>query len=301
MKLLLIGGSGFISGALARTALARGWKVDCLTRGRRPVPDGVRPILADRQDIPAATAALRAAADTWDVVVDCIAYHPDDMRQDIDWFTGRCGRFIFISTDFVFDPDHRRFPQPVDSPLLDDDTYGGKKARCERLLHQSANLPWTIFRPNHVYGPGSLAGCLPQHCRDDQLIERLRRRESINLVGGGHFLQQPIFADDLANLVLSATDNHRAVRQTYPAAGPELIESSRYYQLLADDLNVPLNVREIPVDEHLRTSPADRPFLCHRVYDLQPLADHHLTIPSTSMADGLNKHLHWLLNAPQST
>ncbi|MCC6423258.1 MAG: NAD-dependent epimerase/dehydratase family protein [Phycisphaerales bacterium] len=300
MNLLLIGGGGFVSGTIARNAMARGWKVDCLTRGRKPLPAGARPIVADRHDIPAATTALRSATDTWDAVIDCIAYHPDEMRQDIEWFTGRCGRFIFISTDFVFDPNQRRFPQPVDSPTLDDDSYGGKKFRCEKLLHQSPKLSWTIFRPNHIYGPGSLLGCLPRHGRDDQLIERLRRREPLHLVGGGHFLQQPIFADDLANLALSTIGNSRAERKTYPAAGPEMIESAHYYQLLANDLNVPLTIQEIPLQEHLRSNPADRPFLCHRIYDLRPLADDRLTVPSTSMFDGLKRHLHWLIDPTSS-
>jgi len=298
MRLLLLGGSGFFSGTIARMALEQGWEVDGLTRGRRPMPDGVRPIPADRHDIPAATAALNAAADSWDVVVDCIAFTAAEMEQDLRWFTGRAGRFIFISTDFVYDPAQRRFPQPVDSPLMNDDSYGGNKARCEKLLRQSTGLPWTIFRPCHIYGPGSQLGCLPRHARDDQLIARLRRGEPLTLVGGGHFLQQPIFAADLARLVLAAALNVRSIRQTYPAAGAEMAESRHYYQLLADELNVPLHIQEIPVVEHLRLNPADRPFLCHRIYDLSTLADHHLPLPATPLSRGLNLHLGWLLNHP---
>jgi len=296
MNLLILGGSGFLSGAIVRQALDQGWGVDCLTRGRRALPKGVRPIVADRHDIRAATVALQSAPGQWEAVIDCIAFDPAELEQDLHWFTGRCGRFIFISTDFVYDPARRRFPQPIDSPLLSDDTYGGKKARCEQLLRQSTGLNWTIFRPCHIYGPGSPLGCLPKHGRDPQLIDRLRRRESLSLVGGGHFLQQPIFAPDLAQLVLAACTNPRSIHQTYPAAGPEMAESAHYYRLLADQLNVPLEVNEIPVTEHLQSNPADRPFLCHRLYDLSPLREHGLPAPGTALADGLKQHLDWLLN-----
>lgn len=179
---------------------------------------------------------------------------------------------------------------------MNDDSYGGDKARCEKLLRQSAGLPWTIFRPCHIYGLGSQLGCLPRHVRDDQLIARLRRGETISLVGGGHFLQQPIIADDLARLVLAAAVNFPSIGQTYPTAGAEMAESIHYYRLLADELNMPLHVQDLPVAEHLQSNPADRPFLCHRIYDLSPLRDHNLPVPGTSLADGLKRHLKWLVN-----
>lgn len=296
MKLLILGGSGFLSGTIARRALALGWEVHCLTRGRRPLPTGVHPVVADRQDIPAATAALNAASDHWDAVIDCIAYNPAEIRQDLQWFTGRCGRFVFISTDFVYDPDRRRFPQPIDSPLLSDDTYGGNKSRCEQILRDSAGLDWTIFRPCHIYGPGSLLGCLPRHGRDEKLIDRLRQRQPLTLIGGGHFLQQPIFAPDLASLILAACANPRSIRQTYPAAGPQIAESVHYYHILADALRVPLEIIDLPVGEYLNSNPLDRPFLCHRIYDLSPLSEHGLPTPATPLEEGLNLHLRWILN-----
>ncbi|MDP6453177.1 MAG: FtsX-like permease family protein, partial [SAR202 cluster bacterium] len=50
-------------------------------------------------------------------------------------------------------------------------------------------------------GPGSLLGCLPEHGRDPELIEKLQAGDTLRLVGGGHFLQQPIYAEDLAEMV----------------------------------------------------------------------------------------------------
>ena len=42
MKLLILGGSGFVSGRLAQIAAAQGHEVWCVTRGNRPIPEDVQ-------------------------------------------------------------------------------------------------------------------------------------------------------------------------------------------------------------------------------------------------------------------
>ena len=41
LKVLVIGGSGFVNGTLTQMAVASGHKVWTLTRGKRPCPEGV--------------------------------------------------------------------------------------------------------------------------------------------------------------------------------------------------------------------------------------------------------------------
>ena len=57
MKLLILGGSGFVSGRLAQIAIAQGHEVWCVTRGNRPIPEGVHALTCDAHD----PLALRAA------------------------------------------------------------------------------------------------------------------------------------------------------------------------------------------------------------------------------------------------
>ena len=61
MKILIFGGSGFVSGHLAGMAMARGHEVWTVTRGNGAVPPGVRPIIADRSDGEALDIALGGA------------------------------------------------------------------------------------------------------------------------------------------------------------------------------------------------------------------------------------------------
>ena len=72
MKLLIIGGSGLISGHIARVAMEAGHEVWAITRGQRPVDEGVHALVADRRDVPALRAALESANTQWDAAFDCL-------------------------------------------------------------------------------------------------------------------------------------------------------------------------------------------------------------------------------------
>lgn len=300
MNILTIGGSGFVSGTLVRTALGRGHRVWAVTRGNRQMPAGVEPVIVDRRDRAAFARAVRATKQHFELVVDCIGYEPDDAQQDIEVFRDRADHFVFISTDFVYDPSRRTVPQRLDNPHLETRLpYGSNKRRCELLLQGSDTgaTRWTILRPCHIYGPGSLPGCLPLHGRDGKLLDRLRAGEVLKLVGGGHFLQQPIFAEDLAQVALSCADKPSAHRQTFHVAGPDVIESRRYYQLIAAALGVEARIEEVPVQSYLRQHPEHAPFLCHRVYDTGALSALGLARPRTPIEEGLRRHVAALLSA----
>ncbi len=158
-------------------------------------------------------------------------------------------------------------------------------------------MAWSIVRPCHIYGPGSQLGCLPLHGRDRQLIARLQAGEALRLVGGGHFLQQPILVRDLAELILSMAGNARTYGQVFCAAGPDVIESREYYRIIAEILHVELRVDEVPVAEHLATHPPDAPFLCHRIYDLGKLRAAGAQLPATPIEVGLREHVESLVTA----
>jgi len=297
MNILIIGGSGFLSGTLAHRAVTAGHRVWTVTRGRRPQPNGVSALVADRRDSAAFAAALAEAGTRWDLVVDCIAYHADDIRQDVAVLPKWAGQLVYISTDFVYDPQHRRFPQNEEAKGYLAEGYGGLKRQGELALAQAdtGGMAWTIVRPCHIYGPGSQLGCLPMHGRDPELIARLRRGEALRLVGGGHFLQQPVLAGDLARVILEAAGNPKTFGRTFNVAGPDIVESWEYYRIIAATLGVPLKIEEVPVEEYRAAHPESAPFLCHRFYDLGKLAAAGVTPPQTPLADGLRVHVASLL------
>lgn len=302
MRILIIGGSGFLSGSVARLALDAGHAVWTVTRGERPSLPGVKSLRADRKDGDALRSALMGAGVDWDLAVDCIGYHVEDARQDTALLTGRVAHFVFVSTDFVFNPAQRSFPQPEDGAYLEGTAYGARKRQCENVFLEAGTdtLPWTIVRPCHIYGPGSRLGCLPCHGRDPELIDRLRRGEPLKLVGAGHFLQQPVFVDDLARTILSCAGNDPCRGEIFLTPGPEIIESWVYYRIIAELLGVPLEIEEVPVRAYLREHPEHASFLCHRIYRLDKLAQHELALPSTGVAQALEAQVKWLVDRASS-
>jgi nucleoside-diphosphate-sugar epimerase len=297
MNLLIIGGSGFLSGTLAHRAVTAGHRVWTVTRGQRRLPDGVSALVADRRDPPAFAAALAEARTHWDLAVDCIAFNADDIRQDVAVLGQRAGHLVFVSTDFVYEPARRRFPQTEEAKGYLAEGYGGLKRQAEIALAEAGagGMAWTILRPCHIYGPGSQLGCLPAHGRDPELIARLRRGEALRLVGGGHFLQQPVLAGDLARVMVEVAGNPKTAGRTFNVAGPDIVESPEYYRIIAAALGVPLKIEEVPVEEYRAAHPEAAPFLCHRIYDLGRLAAAGITPPQTPLTDGLRAHVASLL------
>ena len=305
MRVLVIGGSGFLSGTVARVAQAAGHDVTIVTRGRRALPTGLRAIVADRDVPDAFAAAVAAAAGRWDVVVDCIGFKAEHARQDLDCFVGRCGHLVFVSTDSVFEPFHR--PWRIDETFEHYDAhsaYGRGKREAELALLGGADAGLargtavTILRPCHIYGPGSLLGCLPEHGRDPQLLDRIRAGEPLRLVGGGHFLQQPIFAADLAAIALSCVGNARVAGQVYLTPGQEVVASRDFYTLIADALGVEMPpITEVPIDAFVAANPGKRHFCCHRVYATDKARRDGLTMPTTPLRDGLAAHVRSIVAA----
>ncbi len=310
MNILIIGGSGHVSGAISRRAVTNGDNVYIVTRGERIVPAGVTALIADRHDLQAMEQLIAGQNMSWDLVVDCICYKPADMEQNIALFAQRTKQFVMISTDFVYHPELRKFPQSeTDACYVSHDnsrtascgdnslSYGMGKRLCEELLisGKMGEVNWTIFRPCHIYGPTSELGCLPLHGRDPELITKMRQEIPLELVGGGHFLQQPILVDDLAEMILSCYANPLAYNKIFNAAGPDIIESWQFYQIIADILGVELQLKELPVAAYLIENPEKAPFMCHRIYDLQAAKTAQLTLPSTSIKAGLKLHVEGLL------
>jgi len=299
MNILLIGGSGFVSGTLAEVALAQGHQVAAITRGQRAMAPGVTPITVDRRDRAAFAKAIAAQKQQWDLVVDCIGYEVADAEQDIHVFRDCAKQLVFISSDFVYDPARRAFPQTEETDFYLDHSYGGKKRACEIAFQKSelGQMAWTVVRPCHIYGPGSLLGCLPMHGRDPDLIEKMRQGQTLTLVGGGHFLQQPILAADLARTILSCAGNSNCHGQIYLTAGPDIVESSDFYHIIGEILGVDVQIAELPVQEFLAENPNSGSFCCHRIYDMGKLRDAGLTVPNTPLRDGLRTHIESLLTS----
>lgn len=219
-KALIIGGSGGLSGRLAVMA-SQQYEVWTVTRGKRPLPQGIHHIAADRDNPTAFASAILGADMTWDVVFDCICMNEFHAKQDLEVLSKVTNRLVVISTDSVYDPTHKRKMEHVFLDSFDTDT-------CD--------MQTTIFRPGHIYGPGFLLGCFPEHSREEGLPDRIVRGEILSLVGGGIYLTQPIFVDDLAQAMIDCVSQSKTHNQIFCIGGPEAVENRCYYEIIGKHL-----------------------------------------------------------------
>ena len=94
---------------------------------------------------------------------------------------------------------------------------GGGYARSKLLAEQSlirSNLNWVIIRPAEVYGTGSENGI-------QQIINSIKNRRILPIVGNGRFTLAPVFVDDLVDGIESTIGNHQAVGKIFVLQGPK--------------------------------------------------------------------------------
>jgi len=180
MRLLLIGGTGFI-GPFVKAELERlGHEVFTLHRPRTHAAPGPREIFADRRRLGDHVAELRALAP--DVVIDLILSSGTQARELMRVFAGTAGRVVGLSSCDVYRAcgvTHGLEPGPLEPlPLTEtsalrtklqtyppaqvqmlqqifgwlDEAYD--KIPVEQEIMASPELPGTVLRLPMVYGPG---------------------------------------------------------------------------------------------------------------------------------------------------
>lgn len=158
-SVLVLGGTSWLGGAVARHALRQGHDVTCLARGESgPVPEGATLVRGDRTT-PEAYAAL-PPGQRWDLVVD-LTRQPGQARGALAALADRAGKWAFVSSGSVY-ADHSVVGGGTDLPLLpavdaDETTpedYGGAKVACEEAVRRARGDDALIARSGLIAGFG---------------------------------------------------------------------------------------------------------------------------------------------------
>ena len=160
MRILILGGTGFIGPHMVREALRRGHQVSLFNRGRTNnelFPD-LELLIGDRNG---GLDALEGGS--WDAVVDNSGYVPRHAEDSAKLLAPLVAHYLYISTISVYG----EFSAPVteDSAVatMEDEsveevtgeTYGPMKALCEkRVLDEVGEDRTTVLRPTYICGPG---------------------------------------------------------------------------------------------------------------------------------------------------
>src|SRR5436190_10683078 len=217
--ILLTGATGVVGSALLRRLTANGESVRCLVRDpRRLGAERVRVQIAlgDLADPQSFRHALRGV----NAVVHLAASTRDQPRGSIEELNGvatwrmvqaaeraNVERFVFFSVMGASTRSRARFFRA--------------KALAERAVVGSG-LEHTVFAPSIIYSPGD-----PWM----RLLERMSLLPVMPVSGSGRAAYQPVWADDVADCVVSALSSAEDGRDRFELAGPDTLTYDAIVQL----------------------------------------------------------------------
>ena len=245
MKILFIGGTGIISSACTRLAAEKGVELTILNRGKtdRHIPETVEGIRADYSDEHQVRNLLGNRC--FDVVVDWIAFRPEQVKQDISLFQGKTGQYIFISSASAYQtpPAHQPVTEstPLGNPFW---LYSQNKIACENLLitaWRESDFPVTIVRPSHTYDECTL----PFHYRYT-VVARMRRGEKTIIHGDGTSLWTLTHHTDFARGFIGLCGHPQAVGDVFHITSDESLTWNQIYRIVADAAKGTLDPVHIP-------------------------------------------------------
>jgi nucleoside-diphosphate-sugar epimerase len=241
MRVLFIGGTGYISEACTKLAVARGIDVTVLNRSNRQPIEGSRSIVADISDAAASAVALRGK--TWDAVVDFIAFTPAQVEAHTALVRASTGQYVFISSASAYQKPTAYGligeTMALANPLWQ---YSRDKIACEDLLnkaHRESGFPATIVRPSLTYGETIIPLAVNSWQKSYTAVDRMRRGLPVIVPGDGLTFWTITHNTDFAKGLIGLLGNPGAIGQAFNIMSDEAPTWNEIYRMTAEAAGVP--------------------------------------------------------------
>lgn len=236
MRVLVIGGTGFIGAHIVRQIASREHAVAVYHRGltQAPLPEYVERIIDARSVMPIQRLPAELFEFKPEIVILTVAMGAVDARAAVKAFAGRTGRIVLLSSGDVYWAYGRLIgieAGPIQRGLLTEDAplrsvlfpyrrqasspealeYWYEKILAERAVLSAPELPGTVLRLPKVYGPGG----------NDDLATVYRYRHH------GHWRWTHGFVENVAAAVKLAA--------IHPAAGGRIYNVGEAYTPTMDE------------------------------------------------------------------
>jgi nucleoside-diphosphate-sugar epimerase len=236
---LVIGGTRFVGRHTVGEFRDAGYDVTIFNRGTHDNPFANAPDVdhfeGDRTD----EGRLRLASERVDpdVVVDCVAYRPGEVRAATDVFA-EVDAYVYVSSGAAYGAE--RVPKREDETPLEpctpeqatDDsweTYGARKAEGDRAVSSAAEAGVRAMsvRPPVVYGPHDYTE------RFDYWIDRVDTHERVVVPGDGTNLWHLVYVEDVASALRTVAEEGEA-GEAYNVGDGHAPTRGEWVDLLAD-------------------------------------------------------------------
>ncbi|WP_049901508.1 NAD-dependent epimerase/dehydratase family protein [Halococcus agarilyticus] len=244
---MIIGGTRFIGRHTVRELLDNEYDVTVFNRGNHENPfadeEAVAHVAGDRTNENAVERAAREVDP--DIVIDCVAYHPSEVRHATRVFAD-CEAYVVISSGSAYGDEE--IPKREDTTALHDctdeqatddsmDSYGPRKAEIDRAVAAAADegVNAMSVRPPVVYGPHDYTE------RFDYWIDRVLNHDRVIVPGDGDCLWHLVFAPDVASGLVTVAEEGKP-GETYNVGDRRLPVLSEWVELIADALDTDIEI-----------------------------------------------------------
>lgn len=287
-KVLLMGGTTFISEALAKYLISKDYEVDILTRGNKTLSyTGYKNhLVCNRKDEEALKEVLKDRA--YDYICDISAYTGEDVRILINSIDkSSLKKYLFISSAAVY--ENSDIPSIEDDKLTESTewgTYAVDKIEGEKILIES-NLPHIIFRPPYIYGEGN------NLYREAYIYHSIINKQEIPIPVGKDVKVQFLYIDDLVKAFEEGLkENYSGVYNLTNESSYSFLE---FVNTCMEALEKTTKVACIDTNEIEEDVRSFFPFReVNLSLNIEKLKKSGLYVPHTDLKEGLKKSFKWI-------
>lgn len=220
-RILVTGGTVFVSRFTAKYFVEKGYEVYVLNRGTRQQEAGVHLIKADRN---ALGDVLKPYS--FDAVVDVCAYNREDIQNLLNGLSpGGFKDYLMISSSAVY-PETNLQPFTEDQEIGYNHIwmqYGEGKVEAERFLRDVVPDAY-ILRPPYLYGP------MQNVYREAFVFDCARLGRKFYIPGNGRMKLQFFHVEDLCRVIECIMETHPG-EHILNVGNPEAVDINTYVEM----------------------------------------------------------------------
>lgn len=227
-RILITGGTVFVSKYVAKYFQSKNYEVYVLNRGTKKQIENVNLICADRNNLNDSLAKY-----SFDAIIDVCGYNRKDIENLLD-AVGEFKDYIFISSSAVY-------PETNNQPFSEDQRigfnsiwgkYGTDKVEAEEYL--ISRVPNTyILRPPYLYGP------MQNVYREPFVFECALKNRKFYIPNDGRMKLQFFHVEDLCKVIEVILEKHPK-EHILNVGNKELVDINTFVELCYKVVGTPL-------------------------------------------------------------
>lgn len=289
LNILILGGSGFVSKALAKHLIKQGYTIDILTNNEKPIDyTGFNQhIICNRDSLPDLKRVIEP--NTYDVIFDITGYSENHIKNIMSCINiNNLKRYIFCSSASVYLDSKEQVTES--SPTGCTCSIYNKYESENYILNliDKKNLHATIFRPTYIYGEEN------NHYRESYFFDRINEGNVIQ-VPDDTVSVQFIYIQDLVKVLECAIYNDNDKR-AYNLTSPNCVSWVEFINTCGKIMGKTPKINLVSTTNNDTTTNSFFPFKSINYnLSIKDLRENGFHLPVIYLQDGLKLTYEWYL------